>query len=72
VLILGETGTGKELIARDSVPTHAVECKGSDISGHKGMVYREPYGVTLIICAFNGPLVLSLRPAVAALSVGNP
>ncbi|PYX06890.1 MAG: aldehyde dehydrogenase family protein [Acidobacteria bacterium] len=41
-------------------------------SGHKGMVYREPYGVTLIICPFNGPLLLSLRPAVAALSPGNP
>jgi aldehyde dehydrogenase (NAD+) len=41
-------------------------------SGHKGMVYREPYGVTLIICPFNGPLVLSLRPAVAAISAGNP
>jgi aldehyde dehydrogenase (NAD+) len=40
--------------------------------GHKGIVYREPYGVTLIICPFNGPLVLSLRPAVAALSAGNP
>ncbi len=41
-------------------------------SGRKGMVYREPYEVTLIICTFNGPLVLSLRPAVAALSAGNP
>jgi aldehyde dehydrogenase (NAD+) len=41
-------------------------------SGHKGMVYREPYGVTLIICPFNGPLLLSLRPAAAALSAGNP
>src|SRR5499427_835896 len=41
-------------------------------SGHKGIVYREPYGVTLIICPFNGPLILSLRPAVAALSAGNP
>lgn len=41
-------------------------------SGHKGRVYREPYGVTLIICPFNGPLLLSLRPAVAALSAGNP
>ncbi|MGC1770722.1 MAG: aldehyde dehydrogenase family protein, partial [Candidatus Acidiferrales bacterium] len=41
-------------------------------SGHKGIVYREPYGVTLIICPFNGPLLLSLRPAVAALSAGNP
>ena len=41
-------------------------------SGHKGVVYREPYGVTLIICPFNGPLVLSLRPAATALSAGNP
>ena len=41
-------------------------------SGHKGMVYREPYGVTLIICPFNGPLLLSLRPAVGVLSAGNP
>jgi aldehyde dehydrogenase (NAD+) len=41
-------------------------------SGHKGIVYREPYGVTLIICPFNGPLVLSLRPACTALSAGNP
>jgi aldehyde dehydrogenase (NAD+) len=41
-------------------------------SGHKGIVYREPYGVTLIICPFNGPLVLSLRPAATALSAGNP
>jgi aldehyde dehydrogenase (NAD+) len=40
-------------------------------TGHKGIVYREPYGVTLIICPFNGPLVLSLRPAAAALSAGN-
>jgi aldehyde dehydrogenase (NAD+) len=41
-------------------------------SGHKGIVYREPYGVTLIICPFNGPLTLSLRPAANALSAGNP
>src|SRR6202007_907697 len=41
-------------------------------SGHNRMVYREPYGVTLIICPFNGPLLLSLRPAIAALSAGNP
>ena len=40
-------------------------------SGHKGIVYREPYGVTLVLCPFNGPLVLSLRPAAAALSAGN-
>jgi aldehyde dehydrogenase (NAD+) len=53
-------------------PVEAPLPKFLTASGHKGMVYREPYGVTLIICPFNGPLVLSLRPAVAALSAGNP
>jgi aldehyde dehydrogenase (NAD+) len=40
-------------------------------SGHRGTIYREPYGVTLVVCPFNGPLTLSLRPAIAALSAGN-
>jgi aldehyde dehydrogenase (NAD+) len=39
--------------------------------GHKGMVYREPYGVALIIGPFNGPLLLLIRPALAALAAGN-
>jgi aldehyde dehydrogenase (NAD+) len=38
---------------------------------HKGMVYREPYGVALIIGPFNGPLLLLIRPALAALAAGN-
>src|SRR5262249_58542003 len=40
-------------------PVEAPLPKFLAVSGHKGMVYREPYGVTLIICPFNGPLVLS-------------
>ena len=40
--------------------------------GYKGVVHREPYGVTLVLCPSNGPLLLSLRPAAAALSAGNP
>src|SRR5215475_1469364 len=40
-------------------------------SGHKGIVYREPYGVTLIIGPFNGPLLSLLRPAITALAAGN-
>jgi aldehyde dehydrogenase (NAD+) len=40
-------------------------------SGNKGMIYREPYGVTLIIGPFNGPLLLLLRPAITALAAGN-
>src|SRR5215469_11338708 len=40
-------------------------------SGHKAVIYREPYGVTLIIGPFNGPLLLLLRPAITALAAGN-
>jgi aldehyde dehydrogenase (NAD+) len=40
-------------------------------TGHRGVVYRDPYGVALIIGPFNGPLVLLLRPAIAALTAGN-
>jgi len=40
-------------------------------TGHKAMVYREPYGVSLIMGPFNGPLVLLLRPAITALAAGN-
>jgi aldehyde dehydrogenase (NAD+) len=40
-------------------------------TGHKGLVYRDPYGVTLIIGPFNGPLLLLLRPAITALAAGN-
>src|SRR5438445_4606978 len=40
-------------------------------TGHKGMIYREPYGVALIIGPFNGPLLLLVRPALAALAAGN-
>src|SRR5499426_2651924 len=40
-------------------------------SGHKGIVYREPYGVTFIVGPFNGPLLSLLRPAITALAAGN-
>lgn len=40
-------------------------------SGHKGIVYREPYGVTLVVGPFNGPLLCLLRPAITALAAGN-
>jgi len=41
-------------------------------SGHKGMVYREPYGVTLVMGPFNGPLTLLFDPAINVLAAGNP
>jgi aldehyde dehydrogenase (NAD+) len=48
------------------LPTFLVE------SGHKGLIFREPYGVTLIMGPFNGPLILLLDPAITALAAGNP
>lgn len=39
--------------------------------GHTAFIYREPYGVTLIIGPFNNPLLLLLEPAIAALAAGN-
>jgi aldehyde dehydrogenase (NAD+) len=35
------------------------------------MVYRDPHGVVLVIGPSNGPLLLLLRPAIAALAAGN-
>ncbi|MGB9473320.1 MAG: aldehyde dehydrogenase family protein [Candidatus Acidiferrum sp.] len=41
-------------------------------SGHTAKVYREPYGVTLVIGPFNGPLTLLFDPACQVLAAGNP
>jgi aldehyde dehydrogenase (NAD+) len=41
-------------------------------TGHRGTVYREPYGVTLVLGPFNGPLLLLLHPAITAIAAGNP
>jgi aldehyde dehydrogenase (NAD+) len=40
-------------------------------SGHTAFVQRDPYGVALIMGPFNGPLLLMIRPALAALAAGN-
>jgi aldehyde dehydrogenase (NAD+) len=52
-------------------PVAAPVPKALGASGHKAMIYRDPYGATLVIGPFNGPLVLLLRPAIAALAAGN-
>jgi len=69
---IGSIESTKSQVKEWMIPVEAPIPKFLAASGHKGIVYREPYGVTLIICPFNGPLVLSLRPAAAALSAGNP
>lgn len=45
--------------------------KGLEETGNRGMIYKEPYGVTLVIGPFNAPVLLLLCPALAALSAGN-
>lgn len=45
---------------------------GLAATGHRGVIYKEPYGVTLVIGPFNAPILLLLDPAIAALAAGNP
>ena len=52
-------------------PTEAPVPQALAATGHRGIVYRDPYGVALIIGPFNGPLLLLLRPAITALAAGN-
>lgn len=40
--------------------------------GQRGVIRREPFGVTLVIGPFNAPILLLLDPAIAALAAGNP
>jgi aldehyde dehydrogenase (NAD+) len=37
----------------------------------KGVIYKDPIGVVLILSAFNYPLTLITRPLVGALAAGN-
>jgi len=39
--------------------------------GTKNFIYKEPYGVTLIISAWNYPLQLAIAPAIGAIAAGN-
>jgi aldehyde dehydrogenase (NAD+) len=67
----GETEVQKSQLKEWMKPVEAPVPSFLAKTGHKGMIYREPYGVTLIIGPFNGPLLLLIRPALAALAAGN-
>jgi aldehyde dehydrogenase (NAD+) len=66
-----ETEYQKSQLEAWMAPSEAPVPKALARTGHKGMVYRDPYGVVLVIGPFNGPLVLLLRPAITALAAGN-
>jgi aldehyde dehydrogenase (NAD+) len=68
---LGTIEVTKSLLKSWMQPTEAPVPKFLEASGHKAVVYREPYGVTLIMGPFNGPLLCLLRPAITALAAGN-
>jgi aldehyde dehydrogenase (NAD+) len=40
-------------------------------TGHTAYIYREPYGVTLVIGPFNAPIVLLVEPLAGVLAAGN-
>jgi aldehyde dehydrogenase (NAD+) len=71
VASIGETQIQKGQLKSWMEPVEAPLPKFLAQTGYKGIVYREPYGVTLIIGPFNGPLLLLVRPAISALAAGN-
>jgi len=66
-----ETEYQKSQLETWMTPSEAPVPKALARTGHKAMVYRDPYGVVLVIGPFNGPLLLLLRPAITALAAGN-
>ena len=68
---LGTIEVTKSLLKSWMQPIEAPVPKFLAGSGHKAIVYREPYGVTFIMGPFNGPLLCLLRPAITALAAGN-
>jgi aldehyde dehydrogenase (NAD+) len=68
---LGEVELQKSNLKEWMKPIEAPVPRALAATGHRGIVYRDPYGVALIIGPFNGPLLLLIRPALAALAAGN-
>src|SRR5712671_4769551 len=68
---LGEVMYQKSQLKEWMKPIEAPVPKALAATGHRGVIYRDPYGVALIVGPFNGPLLLLLRPAITALAAGN-
>ncbi|MCQ9639715.1 aldehyde dehydrogenase family protein [Chryseobacterium sp. WG14] len=61
----------KENLKQLMTPQKTEIPKGLEETGNSGIIYKEPYGVTLVIGPFNAPVLLLLDPAIAALAAGN-
>src|SRR5215469_4541759 len=68
---LGEVAFQKSQLDEWMKPVESPVPRALAATGHHGVVYRDPYGVVLVIGPFNGPLLLLLRPAITALAAGN-
>src|SRR6266576_49222 len=68
---LGEVEFQKSHLKDWMAPIEAPVPKALAATGHRGGIYRDPYGVALIVGPFNGPLLLLLRPAITALAACN-
>src|SRR5215470_6451546 len=68
---IGEVAFQKSQLKEWMAPVKAPVPKALAATGHRGVIYRDPYGVALIIGPFNGPLLLLIRPAITALAAGN-
>src|ERR1700684_4493654 len=68
---MGESEVQKSQLKEWMKPVEAPGPPSLAKRGHKGIIYREPYCAALIIRPFNGPLLLLIRPALAALAAGN-
>src|SRR5436309_2895056 len=68
---LGEVEFQKSQLKDWMAPIEAPVPKALAATGHRCVIYRDPYGVALIVGPFNGPLLLLLRPAITALAAGN-
>jgi aldehyde dehydrogenase (NAD+) len=68
---LGEVAFQKSQLDEWMKPVESPVPRSLAATGHRGVVYRDPYGVVLVIGPFNGPLLLLLRPAITALAAGN-
>jgi aldehyde dehydrogenase (NAD+) len=69
---LGTAAFAKADLKEWMKPVDVVIPKALAASGHTAKVYREPYGVTLVIGPSNGPLTLLFDPAVNVITAGNP
>jgi aldehyde dehydrogenase (NAD+) len=68
---LGEIMFQKSQLREWMTPVEMPVPKPLAATGHKALVYRDPYGVALLIGPFNGPLLLLFRPAAPVLAAGN-